>query len=170
MNRKMKLLFSLTVILALVLGIGIGSYAETGYGTSSDPLITLSYLTDELTPEIMAKVQKQLDEKQSELEKKYSELLAAQKSVNSDTYSVVTLSKGQELIGAVGCEIMLRIGTADCVAKNTPGLIDSSTGGSINNDTTLTVNHMYMVTIADHGIRASSGTVKVLVRGEYSIK
>ncbi|MGE4354747.1 MAG: hypothetical protein AB7D36_11775 [Oscillospiraceae bacterium] len=170
MNGKTKLAFSLAIVLALVVGIGIGSYAASGYGTSSDPLVTLSYLTDKLTPEIMAQVDEQLSDKQSELEKKFTELLEAQDSIKSDTYSVVTLSSGQTLSGKVGCEIMLRIGTATCEAQYTPGLIDASTGGSIDDGASLTTNHLYMVTIDGHGIKATASTVKVLVRGEYTIK
>ena len=90
--------------------------------------------------------------------------------MKSETYSVVTLSSGQKLIGSVGCEIILRIGSANCIAQYTPGLIDVSSGGSINNGAGLTVNHLYMVTIADHGIVASASGVKVLVRGEYKLQ
>lgn len=170
MNGKSRIVTILSLILALVLGIGIGSYAASGYGSSSDPLVTLSYLTDTLTPALMEKVDKRLDERESALLKEFTELLKGQSSVKSDTYSVVTLSNGQKLIGSVGCEIMLRIGTANCTAQYTPGLIDASSGGSINNGAALTVNHLYMVTIDGHGITATSSGVKVLVRGEYSIQ
>jgi len=170
MNGKSRIVIVLSLVLALVLGIGIGSYAANGYGTQSDPLITLSYLDETLTPQIIAKVEKMLNERESNMVKEFNELLSSQGTVNSDTYSVVTLNNGQKLIGKVGCEIMLRIGTASCTAQYTPGLIDASTGGSINNGAALTVNHLYMVTIADHGITATSSGVKVLVRGEYTIK
>ena len=42
MKDKSKLVFTLSVVLALVLGIGIGGYAASGYGSQSDPLVTLS--------------------------------------------------------------------------------------------------------------------------------
>lgn len=169
MNKKTMTIFTLSVVFALILGIGIGGYAASGYGTSSDPLVTLSYLTDKLTPDIMAKLDKQIADKEAQLTKKFTDLLAASGSVKSDTYSVVTLSNGQTLSGKVGCEIMLRVGTATCVAQNTPGLIDSSSGNSINSGAALTMNHMYIVSIDGHGVRATASSVKVLVRGEYSI-
>ena len=31
-------------------------------------------------------------------------------------------------------------------------------------------NHLYMMTIEGRGVKAGSGTVKVLVRGSYTIK
>ena len=170
MNGKTRITVILSLILALVLGIGIGSYAASGYGTSSDPLVTLSYLDETLTPAILEKVDQRLSERESALTKSFTGLLAAQSTVKSETYSVVTLSSGQKLIGSVGCEIMLRIGAANCSAQYTPGLIDASSGGSINNGAALTANHLYMVTIAGHGITAASSGVKVLVRGEYTIQ
>lgn len=170
MNNKTKTIFTLSIVLALILGIGIGGYAATNYGTSSDPLITLSYLDETMKPELLAEFQKQLDAKEAELEKKFTELMAAQSSITSDTYHVVTLRNGQTLTGKVGCEIMLRIGTATCSASSNPGLIDASAGGSINDSAALSTNHLYMVTIEGNGIKATASSVKVLVRGEYTIK
>ena len=41
-------------------------------------------------------------------------------------FSVVTLSQGQTLVGDVGCEVMLRIGTAVCGTSDSVGLIDTT--------------------------------------------
>jgi hypothetical protein len=170
MNRKNRLIITLSLVLALVLGIGIGSYAASGYGSSSDPLVTLSYLTEKLTPELLQQVDKRLDAKEDALVKEFADMMAAQSSIKADSYTVVSLSNGQRLIGQVGCEILLRIGTANCTAQYTPGLVDASAGGTINSGAALTANHLYMVTIANHGITATSSGVKVLVRGEYTIQ
>ncbi len=169
MSKNTKICLSLSVILALVLGIGIGSYAATTYGTQSDPLVTLSYLTDKHTPEVMAKLDELLVQKNAELEGKISDTLASQDQITSDTYHVVSLDNGQILSGSVGCEIMLRIGTVSCEADKNPGLIDMSSGATLDDGKELTANHMYMVTIAENGIKATSSNVKVLVRGEYTL-
>ena len=156
---KTKIAFALSIVLALVLGIGIGGYAASGYGSESDPLVTLSYLTDKLTPQIMEKVEQQIDVK----------LAAGSGTSTAENYRLVTLTSGQKLIGEVGCEILLRIGTASCVAEYTPGLVDLSSSSTINSGAALTANHLYIVTIEDHGITATAQTVKVLVRGSYTI-
>lgn len=171
MNGKSRIVIVLSVIFALVLGIGIGSYAASGYGSSSDPLITLSYLEDKLTPEILAEVEELLDARQDDMAKEFNKIVSQQGvSTSGDNYSVVTLNNGQKLIGKAGCEVMLRIGSAVCTAQSSPGLIDISAGSSINNGTALTANHLYLITIADNGITASANGVKVLVRGDYTIK
>ena len=83
----------------------------------------------------------------------------------SASYSVVTLTSGQTLALGVGCEVMLRVGTATLAANTDPGLIDVSTGGTLNNGGALTANHLYMATIADRTVQATAATVKLLVRG-----
>ncbi|MEI3305433.1 MAG: hypothetical protein V8R40_05020 [Dysosmobacter sp.] len=40
---------------------------------------------------------------------------------------MVTLSNGQTLKGDIGCEVMLRVGSAVCVYPSNPGLVDEST-------------------------------------------
>ena len=91
-------------------------------------------------------------------------------SGSSASYTLVTLTSGQTLALDVGCEVMLRIGTATVKAATSPALVDISTGGTIENGTSLTKNHLYMSTIADRTITPTAATVKLLVRGGYSVK
>lgn len=159
----------LTVILALILAVmiiaGVSAYAATNFGTASDPLVALSYITDTLTPSLMESFRQELDSAATSLEA----MLNGQGG-DAESYKVVTLSNGQRIVGDVGCEIMLRIGTAKCYAQYSPGLVDVTTSGSINNGAGLTANHLYMVTIEGHGITATAATVKVLVRGSYTVE
>lgn len=93
----------------------------------------------------------------------------------SASYSVVTLTSGQTLALGVGCEVMLRVGTATLAANTDPGLIDVSTGGTLNNGGALTANHLYMATIADRTVQATgrhrqaagAGRVHRLLRLEH---
>ena len=73
------------------------------------------------------------------------------------------------ITGGIGCEVMLRVGTAVCVSPSSPGLIDESAAATLNNSGALATNHLYMMTIEGRGVRATSGTVKLLVRGSYTI-
>ena len=129
-------------------------------GSSKDPLITLSYLEEVF----MDKVLDEVDEKISTRNKNL-----ADKSGSRDSFTVVTLSNGQTLVGDIGCEVMLRVGTAVCVAPSTPGLIDESSAATLNNGGALAANHLYMMTIEGRGVLATSDTVKVLARGSYVI-
>lgn len=149
-----------------------GGVALAAGGDQSDPLITLSYLTQTVTPDILARVEEKTQARQEELLTQFSTIVSGQPasgSGNSASYTVVTLSSGQKLNLGVGCEVMLRVGSATVSAATAPALIDSTTGGTLNNGGSLTANHLYMATIADRSITATAGTVKLLVRGEYAI-
>ncbi|QNL45750.1 hypothetical protein H8790_07080 [Oscillibacter hominis] len=129
-------------------------------GSSGDPLVTLSYLNDTYFNAILSKVDSRI---------------AAQgggsgTSGTASTFTLVTLSSGQTLKGGIGCEVMLRVGTATCSASSTPGLIDTTDATTLNNGGALVKNHVYMMTIEDRGVKATAATVKLMVRGEYTIK
>lgn len=155
MSKKKKTLIICLAAAVLVLA-GVTVYAATSYGTESDPLITKSYLDEVLLPELEESFQQELD--------------SALAGSGGGSFTVLTLSKGQTVTCEVGCEILLRIGTASVVAGDTPGLVDTTTAGTLNNGGALTANHLYMVTIKGHGITATANTVKVLISGSYTVE
>lgn len=154
--------------------------AALAAGDQNDPLVTKSYLEQTVAPSIVSTAQQQAKEQQeqlkAQLDKSISDytqqmenLLGQGGSGGGASYQVVTLASGQKLQLEVGAEVMLRIGTAQCGADSAPGLIDVTSGGTLNNGSSLTVNHLYMATIEGRWISAGSGTVKVLVRGGYTL-
>jgi hypothetical protein len=181
MSRKKKLLITLGVIVAVAFISGVSILGATTFGTTNDPLVTLSYLTQKLKPQIMAEVsaeisaaqaslQPSLDAKVNEFKANIDAKLGASPgtTTESDTFTLVTLSKNQTLSCAVGTELLLRIGTATATGS-APALVDSTTGSTLSSGGALAANHMYMVTIQDNGIKATTNTVKVLVRGTYTV-
>lgn len=146
-------------------------------GSSADPLITLSYLNGTFAKQVQTMVDESVAARKTEMEQALDKLLAGGGSGQTGTpsqdggsvFAVVTLSQGQTLVGDVGCEVMLRIGAALCAGQDSVGLIDTTSGGVLVGGEALQTNHLYMVTIGPRGVTASSGTVKVLVRGPYTI-
>ena len=164
----MKKILTSFLVLALTLGaLGMTMAAAADPGSSKDPLVTLSYLEDVFFDKIMDEVDDRIEERNKDIAK---EVTGTSGSGSGDTFSVVTLSEGQVLTGEIGCEVMLRVGTAVCTSPSAPGLIDQTNASTLNNGGTLQQNHMYMMTIEDRGVKATSGTVKVLVRGSYTIQ
>lgn len=86
-------------------------------------------------------------------------------------FTRVDVSAGQTLYGEVGTEILWRIGTGVCVVKDgsVPGLIDISAGTDLANGGQLASNHVYVVTVADRGFKATSNC-RVMVKGPYTIQ
>lgn len=136
-----------------------------GAGSATDPLVTLSYLNDVFLGQIMTKVDQKITARNSQLLQQSGGAVG----MSGVEFAVVTLSKGQVLTGDIGCEVMLRVGTASCVSPSNPGLIDETTAASLNNDGALAANHLYMMTIEGRGVKAGSDTTKLLVRGSYTI-
>ena len=137
-------------------------------GGADDPLVTKSYLDGPFLQQVRSLVDQTVDARKTELEQ------AAQGqgsgTAGGNVFTVVTLSRGQTLVGDVGCEVMLRIGTAVCGTTDSVGLIDTTAGTNLGNGGALVTNHLYMVTISTRSVTATSGTVKVLARGPYTIR
>ncbi len=157
--KKDRWLLRAVVLLALsaALMTGVSFAAEAGSG--ADPLVTLSYLNDTFFNSVMQRVDQRIAERTGQ----------ALPGASSASFVVVTLNDGQTLTGGVGCEVMLRVGSAVCVAPSDPGLIDETTAATLANGASLAQNHLYMMTIEGRGVRATGGTTKVLARGTYTV-
>ena len=134
--------------------------------SEGDPLVTLSYLNDTFLNTILTKVDQKIAARNSQIAQ---QLGSQSTSGTAAAFTVVTLSKGQVLTGDIGCEVMLRVGTASCVSPSSPGLIDESAAVTLNNGGALVQNHLYMMTIEGRGVKATAATTKLLVRGTYTI-
>lgn len=169
---------ALPALLAFTFVLGTGAAMATG-GDKKDPLITLSYLEDTVIPEILDALSVETKSINKELKsdlagqikdyQKEMESLVSGTSVGSETYTLVTLNAGQTLALDVGCEMMLRVGSVTVNAATSPALIDVTTGGSNANGASLEKNHLYMATIPDRTLTPATETVKLLVRGGYTV-
>jgi len=177
MKRKMKFAVALIVVSCIVV---FGAVALAAGGDMNDPLVTLSYLTNIFTPQVEQKVADMVSLNQQSLKNEvdasiaqWEEELSAMEDEEdpvTSNFTVVTMSKGQVLTGHIGCEVMLRVGTATCVTNEAPGLIDVTDASILNDGKSLVKNHLYMVTIETRGVKATADTVKVLVRGSYTVE
>lgn len=176
--KRWKPVFAAVLVCAL-LAAGITALAAGG---SDDPLVSLGYLNKVFAPAVYEKVDKAVKDNEAALKTDLNKAIdewdkklqndpasTSSQSGDSGSFQVVTLSRGQTLTGQVGCEIMLRIGSAVCVSDSAPGLIDTTGGSTLDNGGALQVNHLYMVTIEKRGVKATADVVKVLARGSYTV-
>ena len=153
--------------LSLVLSCTVSLAAEAG--SSQDPLVTLSYLNDTFLGQILEKVDAKIAQRNSQIVQQLGGQTTSGGTTTASTFTVVTLSSGQVLTGDIGCEVMLRVGTATCVAPSSPGLIDESAATTLAGGAALVQNHLYMMTVEGRGVKATAATTKLLVRGSYTI-
>lgn len=163
MKNRWGLRLAALMLVSCVAMTGVSLAVEPG--SAGDPLVTLSYLNETFLGQIMTQVDQKIAARNSQI----AQQAGVSGTMSTAEFTVVTLSKGQTLTGDIGCEVMLRIGTASCVAPSSPGLIDETTATTLNNGSALTANHLYMMTIEGRGVKAGADTTKLLVRGTYTV-
>ncbi len=173
-----RMLITLAILVGVAFISGVSILATTTFGTKTDPLITLSYLTNQLKPQIMSDVSADISAAEASIQpaidakiddfKAELDGLSGGETFESAGFTLVTLSNGQTASCGVGTELLLRIGTATATGS-TPAMVDSTSGTTLSAGDALEKNHMYMVTIQGNGFTATAGTVKILIRGAYTI-
>ena len=172
MKKRSWKQIKLAALTLTVFWLCAGAALAAGGGSQRDPLVTLSYLTQTVQPDILRQVEERANTRQADLMTQFEHRLDQLQggTGGSATYTLVTLSSWDRLELEVGCELMLRVGSAAVNSATEPALIDMTTGGTLANAGSLVQNHLYMATIPDRTVTASAGTVKLLVRGGYSIR
>ena len=178
-----KIAIAAAVTLALLTTVGVFASAA-GYDSSTDPIVTLSYLTTQFKNEILEEVDKKIAAVSDSLSSLRStdqtpaQTLAAEPVINtnassaqSTAYEVVELTYGDTLYAADACELILRAGEAVCIAPDaSQGLADVTNGYEIYNGQALTKNHLCLIPRADgRGIMAASESVFIMVSGDYTL-
>ena len=178
-NNAFARLVGLLLVSATVLTLTVA--ATGGAGTSSDPLVTLSYLNEKFLPQILSEVDKKAAAREQELSRKLTEQVRSETKAFEQKYggtsggtaasfTLVTLNKWQILYMGVGCEAMLRTGSGVCVAASNPGLVDETAGAVLAGGLGLQPHHLYMATVDSRGVQAGADGTKLLVRGNYSVQ
>ena len=167
--KKNRWYLRMVAMLALSLTLSCTVSLAAEAGSSQDPLVTLSYLNDTFLGQILEKVDAKIAQRNAQIVQQLGGQSASAGSTTASAFTVVTLSSGQTLTGDIGCEVMLRVGSAVCVAPSSPGLIDESSAAVLAGGSSLAQNHLYMMTVEGRGVKATAATTKLLVRGSYFI-
>ena len=155
-NRWVLRLVSLLAI-SCVLSTTVSLAAEAG--STGDPLVTLSYLNETFLGNILSAVDQKIAARNSQIVQQLGGSVSTGGTSTASTFTVVTLSNGQTLTGQIGCEVMLRVGSAVCVSSSAPGLIDETAASTLNNGGGLVQNHLYMMTIENRGVKATAARI-----------
>ena len=171
-TKKMR---AIIVSCALLLTLTVSAVAVYAYDGTTDPLISLSYLTqfkaNEIDPKLAA-----LQTQVSSLEETLQMLLSTGFPGTSDTgagvYTVVQLAAGQRVIAGESCEIILRSGTATVTlsAESLGGISDITAGVDLAAGVSVETNHLLLVPRNDgRGILITSEVAFIMIKGAYTI-
>lgn len=154
--------YILATLICAVLAVVV--YADNGYTTENDPLVTLSYV-EKIKGQILNELLKEID----------IESITATKDLNIE-YEVVEVKIGQKVMADSSCELIFRSGkakvvvTSDANKENSIGLSDITGGSELLNGDSVPVNHYIIIPRADgRGIEITSETAYLMIRGEYEI-
>ncbi|MBR5381885.1 MAG: hypothetical protein IK136_04620 [Oscillospiraceae bacterium] len=177
MKKKKRLFTVLGVVLGVVFVAGVTwAVAATNYGSSTDPLVTLSYLEQTVKPGIKSELDSSIEAAREELKADFDEALASAQTggqtgvVSPDAFAPVTLSSRQVIRCTAGAEILVRSGSATAYGGVSPRLTDETDGTAVDAaGAALANDHMYLVPADGNGLRAASDSVTLLVRGGYAV-
>lgn len=165
---KQKLII---VFLALFIGAWIGSTTGQSYansvpvslGTVNDPLITKSYLDQQLAVLVATELGKQSQ----------NSTKPSQESASGAELKVVQLQSGQTLFAKAGAEVIVRTGKTVAVSTDGDGIPDVTSGNDLAAGTGIELNHLLIFPRDGRGVKPApknEGQIFVMVRGGYTIQ
>lgn len=189
--KKSSTFFAAILIIAALCSVFVAPAIHAA-DTSSDPLVTLSYIEEVLAPRLKSELTTYINNnlaltpstdendkepigdvtndqpaESTEADNSTAEANAAQ------GYTVVHMTKGQVLYALSPTEIILRSGKANAIsAFMDQGICDMTTGNELYNDDPLTRYHYCLIPRGDdgRGVIAVSDEIYIMVRGEYEIR
>lgn len=151
----MKKIISAIIIGALMCTL---IYAFAAPGTNDDPLVSLSYITDTVVPEI----HKYIDEK--------IKSVSSGSSDEASVFTVVDVKKGQTVKAGKGCELILRMGSGTIIGSQSGGISDVTAGYDLADGTIMPANHLLICPLDDgRGIKVSADG-KIMIKGAYTLE
>lgn len=142
-------------------------------GSSSDPLITLSYFSEQIE-ELKEDLESQIEKiKKTDTNTKEDTSKEDEETVTtpiSTSFKIVNLKENHSLICGEGTELIVRSGESKAIASASGGLSDVTEGRDLSNGEIIKNNHHLIVPRNDgRGITAVVGGA-IMVKGEYEIK
>jgi len=141
-------------------------------GSAEDPVVTKSYVDEQIRNALNGEVVGQSSSSSIELEalKQRIAELEAKASKASVPYTVVKLQAGHTLVGETGTEFIVRTGEAYVHSSPLNGIPDLTDGVDLANDTLIPKNHLLQVPREGRGVKVKpdyKNDVYVTVKGKY---
>jgi len=141
-------------------------------GSANDPVVTKSYVDEQIQRALSGQAVGSSDETIRELEARIAALEAqlSEAGAASVPYAVVRLKPGHMLLGATGTEFIVRNGQAYVHSTPENGIPDVTDGVDLKLDTLIPKNHLLMVPREGRGVKVKAdypNDVYVTVKGAY---
>ena len=133
----------------------VGTVYAADAGSSSDPLVSKSYVDDQI---------------QSVLAKINSSSGSSSGSSDAAAFTPVEVKTGGTIIGGEGAEIILRSGNAQVVLNGNDTITDATTVQALTEGKALATNHLTIIPRGDGRGYKVTHNAWFLVKGSYTVK
>lgn len=157
---KHKIIMGIEILLGfIVLTTGATVFANSQAGGASDPLVTRSYVDDQIN-KVLEKINSSNSGGNTE----------GSANIKQKSFTPVFVTVGQSLYGKEGTEIILRSGKGTAIVPTPEGISNITTGQDLKNNATVGKNHLLITPKDDgRGIKVTENAW-FLIRGDYTIK
>jgi hypothetical protein len=187
---KKKVVYPVFMALLFMLAAIVMVQAAGTPGSSSDPLVTKSYV-DQQIAQLSARIGSgggsggtvnssavsQLQTDVGDLTRFVIDALTDIENIKGrlatieSGFSIVQMSKGQKLILGSGSDFILRSGQATAIKGESGTLVDASAGVDLLDGANVPVQHLVITPKGDgRGIIIKSATAYLIIRGSYSVQ
>lgn len=159
MRKSFSLSINLALVIVIILLLGTGAVSGVNYdpGSTSDPLVTQSYVEGRINA-----LNASIDERLAALE--------SQPSGDSVAFKVLEVKEGQIIHLEENSLFILRAGEALAIAGQGGGLSDLTTGYDVSTDQPVELNHLLLTPKTDgRGVKMTYNGW-VMISGGYSIE
>ena len=163
-NKKLlHIVILLTLVSVTAIGIRVSSAAGTEPGTSTDPVVSQSYVDAKVSD-----LNSQINDLKLQLQST-GQVGSTEQSSSMKFQVIGPVAAGKKIICGESTEIVLRGGTATAIASQYGGVTDLILGADLKTGGSVPQNHLMLVPRNDgRGIMITS-EAWVLVRGTYTI-
>jgi hypothetical protein len=158
--RKLNVLLVVLLVATIALGAIVLAFgAEGDPGTSSDPIVTKSYV-DRAIENLRLALTEKIENGAG----------SSGTGGKGSAWQIVQAAKGQSVIGGQGTQIILRSGKALAIDNGSSGVSDLTGGADLMMDELISANHLLLVPRADgRGIKCET-ECWIMVLGAYELK
>ena len=171
--KKTKAIIAAGIIAMGALSINVMALGNQA-GSSSDPVVTKSYVDKKISDALGKGSSGELSEYQmefiiSEIKQSLADELNGTGAIG-DSYVPVNVEAGFILIGEEGTEIILRSGQAEGYTDGAEGVVNATTGEEVTNGTKINKNNLLIIPRSDgRGVKCATNSW-FIIKGGYSIR
>jgi hypothetical protein len=153
------------LVLTLILLLAFSTVIFAAPGDTSDPIVVLSYLNEQ----IEALISKYKLEDIDEMQKQIDNLDSSGGSSSGMALEIVEIRDGEKIIAGSGSELILRGGEAVIIGSEMGGISDVTLGTDFVSGMSVVPNHLMIVPRDDgRGVYAEEYAI-FMVRGTYEV-